>query len=176
MKKSLIISSLCLSLCGVVAASFAALNSSKRNAQIVAAGKTDYAIIINHSTQQTKSNANKYVLTTSGNEFAYHFGNSDYDSDEVAAANAICMLRDNGSGIYFDSPIQTIKSFSITFDNPGSLHVYFSDTKGSFTGEDPYLTSGQVFTPTVNTENVYINIWSNLTTYVESIVINYSCE
>lgn len=176
MKKSVLLVTTSMLLCGVAATAFVANASLKGFSKIAVADPTNYSLVINHSTQLTESNANKYVLTSSGNKFNYTFGNADYDSSEVDNVNAICMLRDNGSGIYFKTPIQKISSFSIKFDNPGTVHVYFSDSQGSFTGEDAYLSSEDVFSPATNTENVYITLWCNITTYVESVTINYVCE
>ena len=175
-KKKTFILSLSLVASAVATAAALALSVDSESVQLGLADPTQYSLTINRSTQKTESNANKYVLTTSGNKFSYHFGNAAYDEEEVTANDAICMLRDNGSGIYFDSPIQKIESFSIKFDMPGTIHVYFSNTKGSFTGEDCYLESEVVYEPTTVTENVYILLWCNITTYVESISITYACE
>ena len=176
MKKRIVLIASCLAVSSIVATSVAVLASSPKFNNVAFADKNNYTLTIDMASQLTSHNANKYVFTTSGQQFNYHFANCAYDDEEVTAHNAICMLRGNGSGLYFDSPIQTVKSFSITFDSVETLHVYFDKTPSSFSNEseNAYLHSGDVFEVT-NGDDVYVDIWSNITTYVTSITVTYAC-
>ena len=176
MKKRIVLIASCLAVSSILAASVAVLTSSPKFNDVAFADKNNYTLTIDMASQLTRHNAQKYVITSSGNQFNYHFANCAYDDEEITAHNAICMLRSNGSGLYLDSPIQTIKSFSITFDSAETLHVYFDKTPSSFSSESEnvYLHSGDVFEPT-DGEDIYVDIWSNITTYVTSITITYAC-
>lgn len=174
MKKNLLIISSGLLATTALAASIFALSSKKES--LAEAEPINYSLVIDSNSQIHDSSANHHALTTKGNRFNYSYGNTDYESDTLAENNMICMFRDNGSGFYSHTPIQYVKSVVIVFDAPGTLHLVLSATDGSFNGEDAYVASGVEFTPTKNNENVYVNIWSTLTTYVSSITINYTCE
>lgn len=173
-KKLVLLTSLVLS--GMVLTAAAVLSPKIGQQNLVQAGKTNYTLTIDENTQIHKNGANYYALTDKGNQYDYRFVNAGYDDEDVTAEHAICMLRNNGSGIYGNTAIQSIISFSMTFDNAGEVHVYFSNEASSTSGEDCHLHSGDVYEPTTNTENVYISIWSNITTYVTSMTIVYACE
>ena len=174
-KKTLLSVGFASVLCCATAFSLVLVQSNKSE-HIAVADPINYTLTVNQSTQETETNSHKYVLTESGNQFKYYFANAAYDEEGVTEAGAICMLRNNGSGIYCDTPIQSVKSFCINFDTAGTLHVYFSPTKGGFSGTDVYLESGTVYSPVEPLNDVYINIWSNITTYVTSFVVTYACE
>ena len=163
-----------LLMCGAVAGSVVAATKRSGNNAIVNANPTTYSLTINRAVQQTKSTNTKYVLTEKGNRIEYYFANCAYD-EQIGETDAICMLRSNGSGIYFNTGIQQIISVSITYDSADTIKIFFDEVQGTLTGERVLVNSGDVATPTVTDENIYIGVWSNTDAYVQSITINYTC-
>ncbi len=162
-----------LSLGALAVAGSAFALSSKGSLRRVDAEPENYTLTIDKDTLIWDHGSTFHVLTSKGSQFSVGATNA---GDGVG--DYFVLMSNNGSGIYSNSPIQTVIDVTFTLDSDAAnVRCYFSDSAGSYTGADVVVTSGVTFFPPAGHEkDVYINTWfSGANVYIKSIVIHYSC-
>ncbi len=186
-KKLVLLTALSSTLVFGALAGVVAFSGKNDNSAIASPG--NYSITISRENIQYDTWVGHYVETSKGNKISFSINNGAFWDDStyggLVPEGSFGFVRGNGSGIYFYEPIQNVLNVTTTFSfsdsEDNTLSLSFADVSGGFQNQANITSRSGDPVGSPVTDNRYLTYWytGDVQTsycYIQSIVINYTCE